>query len=132
MKHKYYLNTLTKLASANNKIARARVAACIVHKKTIVSFGFNQKKTHPLQAKYCSHGRVIFLHAEISAIKNAMRHLTSEEISECTLYVCRVKVINGEFVWGLAKPCPNCSKAIAELGIKNVVYTNDNNALESL
>jgi len=132
MKNQYYMNMLAKLASSNVKIAGARIAACVVHKKTIVSFGVNQMKSHPFQAKYGIHvhSDAIFLHAETAAIKNALRCLSIEELAECSLYICRVKMIKGKFVWGLAKPCVGCSRAIAEFGIKNVIYSNENNVLE--
>jgi tRNA(Arg) A34 adenosine deaminase TadA len=122
------LETLTKVAEANDEYPRARLAAALVKSNKVLSIGINRNKTDPLQAKYGRNDESIFLHAEIHAIKNALREHSLEDIENSTLYVCRVKrpeQKSKKWVWGLARPCDGCSRAIAEFGIKNVIYTTD-------
>jgi deoxycytidylate deaminase len=122
------LKTLTKVAEANDEFPKARLAAALVKSNKIMSIGINRKKTDPLQAKYGKNKESIFLHAEINCIKNALREYDVEDLKNATLYICRVKRSGqktNKWVWGLAKPCEGCSRAIVEFGIKNVVYTTD-------
>lgn len=44
------------------------------------------------------------------------------------VFVCRVRT-NGEFA--MAKPCPDCMRALAARGVKKVYYTVDDNRIES-
>ena len=71
-----YLSVLEKMAeavpAASHRGLRARLAACVVYKRDIVSFGINQLKSHPFQAKFSKNEDSIFLHAETDAIKNAL------------------------------------------------------------
>lgn len=121
------LDTLAKVAAANDG-SNIRFAAAIVRGNKIVSVGFNHMKSHPLQAKYCKNEHAIFLHAEIAAIKNALKELSVEDLSKTDLYITRVKKpksFSKKFVWGLARPCCGCQRAIEEFGIRGVVYTTD-------
>lgn len=120
--------TLEKVAEANDEFPRARMASALVKSNKIISIGINRKKSDPLQAKYGKNKDAIFLHAEIHALKNALREYDVEELKDTVLYICRVKRLNQhsmKWVWGMAKPCEGCSRAIAEFGIRNVVYTTD-------
>jgi len=98
-----------------------RVAAIITDNKgNILSTGLNSyDKTHPLQAKYANKTNNecnVFLHAEIAAlVKNHSGQTPSK------IYVARIYK-NGDYA--LAKPCPICSMAIKEAGIKEVIYTS--------
>lgn len=118
--------TLGKIAEDVIPINRARIAAAIVYKNDIISLGTNQRKTHPLQAKFAKHWEAIHIHAEIDAIARAVRRIDSKKLSSCTLYVARVKVgSDGNRMWGLAKPCDGCARAIASFDIGQVVWTVD-------
>jgi len=71
----------------------------------------------------------IYLHAEIDAIKNALRLITQAQLAKCDIYIVRVKhPDNGSDDWteGLAKPCPGCRRAIESFGLKRVFWTEDN------
>ena len=70
------MNTLAIMAQANDEYPRARLAAALVKNNKIISFGINRKKTDPLQAKFGKNKDAIYLHAEIHAIKNALRDYT--------------------------------------------------------
>jgi deoxycytidylate deaminase len=107
---------------------RARLAAAIVYRNRIISIGTNQKKSHPFQKKYAPNEDAIYLHAEVSAIKNALRHIDEKVLAKSTLYICRIKrtgARNSPFTWGISKPCTGCQRAIATFNIKTVVYSEE-------
>lgn len=131
VKHHKYLNILSKLAAdiANPVSGNARLAACVVYRNDIVSFGINEMKSHPFQAKYGKNSNSVFLHAETSAIKNALKYLAQSELSKATLYICRVKFHDpskNKMIFGLSKPCPGCFRCINTFNIRSVIYTLDN------
>lgn len=136
MKHKHekYLSFLTKLASNSVPVANHRLAACVVYKGDIISASTNMRKTHPIMLKYRKNKEAVFLHAEIAAIKNALKIITVPELSKSTLYVARVRkdpnfksTVKGARpdIWGNACPCEGCQKAIIEFEIGKVIYTTD-------
>jgi len=121
------LHTLAKVAEANDD-SNIRFAAAIVRGNKIISIGFNHNKSHPFQAKFAKNEMAIFLHAEVHAIKNALREINVDELSKCEIYITRVKKKKAgdkHFVWGLSKPCPGCERAIAEFGFRRTIYTTD-------
>ena len=121
------LYTLAKIAEANDG-SNVRFASAIVYRNKIISVGFNHKKSHPFQKKYAKNSEAIYLHAEVHAIKNALREFPVEELTKCELYIARVKrpqSFSDKFIWGLAKPCIGCERAIVEFGIRRTIYTCD-------
>lgn len=129
------LSILHKVAEAVNPVSSARIAAAVVYRGDIVSFGHNQKKSHPFQAKYGKNEGCIYLHAEVDAIKNALRCMPVEELQYVDLYISRVKrpePKSSRFISGLAKPCAGCTKAIVTFGIRNVFYTCDDGTIQKL
>lgn len=121
-----YIELLAKLASTVEPVRKARLAACLVRQNEIVSFGINQLKSHPFQARYSKNQDSIYLHAEIDCIKNALKCITVDELKRCTLYICRLKFEDTHrrrMIYGLARPCPGCAQAITSFDIRNVVYT---------
>lgn len=117
------LNILTKIAEAVPPVRSARLASAIVLKGDIVSFGVNQLKTHPFQAKYAKNDQALYIHSENAAIIRALKKIDKDDLKKSTLYVARVK--NPGNVWGLACPCEGCMRAIDQFKIKTVVYTNN-------
>lgn len=134
-KHSKYIDLLSKIASNQPYAGNARIAAAVVYKNTVIAVGSNKIKTHPFQAKFGKNGNSIHLHAEIDAIKNALRILSEKELSRATLYICRVKYFDEKKkkqIFGLSKPCDGCKRAIATFNIKKVVYSLDNEGYEVL
>lgn len=134
-RHTKYVNLLAKMAIAVEPVAQARIAAALVYKNDIVSFGICQNKTHPFQAHFGKNKQSIFLHAETDCIKNALRIIDVNDLNKCTLYICRVKFEDhkkNKFLFGLAKPCSGCFRAIVNFNISNVYYTLDNEGFEKL
>jgi deoxycytidylate deaminase len=109
----------------HNPVRRFRLAAGVWHKNNLVGLGVNSYKTSPFQAKYGRHEHCIHLHAEVAAIKNAVRQ--QQDLSRnCTLIVVRVKKENTRsniFKLALAKPCDGCYRCIVEFGIDNIYYS---------
>lgn len=104
-----------------------RIAAAIVYKKEIVGYGVCCRRSDPLQKRFGRTPDAIYLHAEISAIKNAIkRERNIDFLKQSTLYVARAKIIGGEFVSGLAKPCVGCQRAINTFEIPRVIWSKDN------
>lgn len=125
--NKEILFTLQKVAAANPS-DNAKVAAAIVRNNKIVAIGINSMKSHPMAARFSKNEQAIFLHAEVAAIKNALREIEVTDLEKMEMYICRVKKpkpFSKRWVWGLAKPCIGCQRAIAEFGLKRVVYTTD-------
>lgn len=121
------LHTLAKVAAAN-PAQREKLAAAIVCRNKIISVGMNSMKSHPMAAKYGKNEHAVYLHAEVAAIKNALREIAVDDFTKCDIYITRVKKekpFTNKYVWGLAKPCAGCERAIAEFGLKRVIYTCD-------
>ena len=121
---------LTRLAIENPGVnGRFKMASGIVYRKHLFATGINSYKTHPWMCEERGYRPdQIYLHAEVDAIRNALRLITQDQLSKCDLYVVRVKRLNGksnQWIKGLAKPCPGCMATIANFGIKNVLWTHD-------
>ena len=120
------VDVLTRVAVAND-YPRAKMSAGLVKSNRLISIGTNRMKSDPLQAKYGKNREAIYLHAEIHAIKNALKEYSLDEIEGSDLYVVRVKRKDEHsigFIHGMAKPCEGCVRAINEFGIRNVAFTN--------
>ena len=104
-----------------------RLAAGVWYKNNLVGLGVNSYKTDPFQAKYGKHEHAIHLHAEVAAIKNAVRTV-GDDLSRCTMVVVRVKrkkERSKDFKLALAKPCIGCYKCIVAFGLRKVFYTTE-------
>jgi tRNA(Arg) A34 adenosine deaminase TadA len=86
-------------------------------------------KTSSFQLRFGRNKESIFPHAEIVAIKNAIKTIHVNDLSNCYLYVCRMKydgTHKHNLIDGMAKPCAGCMRAINTFGIKGVIYTTGN------
>jgi cytidine deaminase len=121
------LEHLSKLAcDIVSPVRNYRLAAGITLKNNLISFGFASYKTDPFQARWAKNVYAIHLHAEVSAIKNALKRISTEHLSKSTLYVTRVRLYSDspeDYDRAMSKPCIGCQRCIAEFGIKNVVFT---------
>jgi hypothetical protein len=116
-----------KLAQAVEPVRGARIAASVVHKGKVVYYGFNHKKSHPFQAKFCKNKDAVFFHAEVHAIKNALQIIDIDDLSKCELYIVRAKrdKNNKKWITGLSKPCSGCQKCIDVFELKNIYYSEE-------
>lgn len=118
------IDHLRTIAEDISPIRGARVAAAIVLKNKIVGLGSCSMKTHPFQAKFSRDEHSIHEHAEVSAIKNAIRRVGVDALSNSILIVVRRKHDqNGKWVDGCAKPCTGCQRAIEHYKIKLTIHT---------
>ena len=107
---------------------RVPMAAGIVYKKHLIATGTNQPKTHPLMMTDGYRKDQLYRHAEVDAIRNALRLITPEQLKRCELHIVRVKrphIAAKTWIHGLAKPCEGCTNVIENYGIKKVFWTED-------
>ena len=110
-------------------VYRTQIAASIYLRHKLISIGHNSYKTHPFQARFSKCRECIYLHAEIDAIKNALKEIPVADLTKCEMYVARIKWESGARklkIQGLARPCEGCQRAIATFEIQEVFYTQDN------
>lgn len=107
---------------------RFQMAAALINRNSILGIGCNRMKSHPFQAKYSKNGESIYLHAEIHALKNAIRDYSLDALRGSTMIVLRRKIRKQH---GLAKPCDGCMRALVEFGISSAIYSTED-GFESL
>ena len=94
MTDSYYIELLKQLAESIDPVRfRFRVAACLVYKGKIISFGTGHLKSHPFQKRWASNEDSIFWHAEVETIYRASKVIELKDFEKSTLYVVRVKKI---------------------------------------
>ena len=129
------LEELCDAAEHSPPVYRTQIASGIYLKNKLIAIGHNSYKTHPFQAKFGKHRECIYLHAEIDAIKNALKYIDVLSIKRCSLYVARVKWESTSKklkIQGLARPCEGCARCIATFGIEEVFFTLDNEGYDML
>lgn len=108
----------------------AKIVAAVVYKNKIISYGFNQKKTHTFQKQYAKNPEALSLHAEVDAIYKALKRI--DDLSECSLIISRARKIKGLYQYGLALPCEGCMSCIEDYSIKKVFFTTNNQTIKCL
>lgn len=99
MKDKEYMELALSLAREAGKGGDVPVGAVIVYKDKIVGQGYNKREAE----------KNALLHAEICAIDQACKSLSSWRLTDCTMYVT-------------LEPCPMCAGAIINSRIKRVIF----------
>lgn len=110
---------MTLMARDMPRAFGTRIVAAIYVKNRLVAYGYNQKKSHPFQRAWAPHPDAIFLHAEVDAIRHALRRQV--DLTRATLYVARW-TSRGQ---ALARPCDGCWEAIKAFGIRRVWWTEE-------
>ena len=118
-RHERRLQELTIIASGATDFVYNRHAAALYIGNKLISVGINQKKTHPIQAKFGRNKDAIYLHAEIAAIVNALKVVALDDLRRAVLYVAKYST-NGHT---LSKPCKGCQRAIMHFNIKDCIWT---------
>lgn len=127
-RHQKILNRLTKIAEDIAPTANARVVAAVYVGGKEIALGINKDKTHPKAEEFKKNPFAIFLHAEVSAVINAMKRINYTDLEGATMYIARAKwdhPSKRNIVCGNAKPCLGCAAAMKAYGFKRVFYTND-------
>lgn len=109
------LATAINLAIANPVTDLPRMAAVIMNRRRVVSYGLNSRRSHPLAKRFGRNEECFLLHAEIAALVNAR-----EPVGGCDIYVARV-LKSG--MPAMAKPCRGCARALDAFGISGVFWT---------
>jgi len=125
---------LFETALATPRVGSGKLASAIIYRGNIISVGFNQNKTHPMQLKWMVNPKRTTLHAEVNAIVRASRVLGEYEFSRSSIYVARVKKeeIRGNWMYGMAKPCAGCMRCIISFGIRELWYSTDDGDFDRL
>lgn len=110
------MNRFFKLAQKVSKLSTHtshKMAAVIVYKGKVQSFGINKLSTHPkAQTPFKT------IHAEFHAILNARR----EDFSGHEIYIYRETKGQGKIA--TAKPCKYCYNLIKSLSFKEIHYSD--------
>lgn len=119
---------LSRLAIENpGTRTQYKMAAGIIYRRHLVATGVNSYKTHPLMQSPGYHREQIYMHAEVDAIRNALRLISQDQLAKSAIYVVRVKQNREEsgYTFGLARPCQGCTRMIASFGISSVWWSRD-------
>jgi len=119
--------SIARKAAEMSNFYRCHTGCVIVYKGDIISSGYNQNKTHPLQKvynkeRYEEDSTPHYMHAEIHALSSVIND-TSINWKKVHIYLYRISKKN---VYALARPCPACMKLIHHLGIRHIHYTTNN------
>jgi tRNA(Arg) A34 adenosine deaminase TadA len=132
-RHERRLGQLAKIADGIEPVAAAKIVAAVVRKNDIIGFGTNLNKSDPLQARFAKNPSAIYLHAEIAALKHALKTNPLSHVRGSTLYIARARLMTCDdgfmSCWGNSKPCVGCQRALNLYKIKNVFYTLDSSDL---
>lgn len=113
------LNEAINLARTNPTDLN-KMAAIIVKRNKTLGKGMNTRKTHPLQKLFSKREVKIALHAEISAIVDALRSHEEEELQGASIFIARILKDGSR---AIAKPCPVCDRALSAYGITGIYWT---------
>lgn len=92
--------------------SRFRVGCVIARGKRVLYAGYNQMgKSHPLSDRRGLRG----IHAEVHCLLPAHGERITGEA-----YIARIR-LDGSL--GIARPCPDCIKALRQHGVKRINYT---------
>lgn len=123
------------IEASKSTFNRFRVGCVIAYKKHIIGRGHNSNKTNPMQKEYNiryrhfnnADGSAVkhSVHAEISAI-NSIPYTVGINVdwSKVAVYVYRIAP-GKRLGYGCAKPCPACTHALKDIGVKQIFYTDD-------
>lgn len=89
--------------------------AVLIHRGKIISTGYNYYHEYKFNSNYRES-----VHAEVSAINNALKKIHASELKKCELVIIRVNR-QGEHL--NSKPCCHCEKFINKFNIKKVFHS---------
>jgi deoxycytidylate deaminase len=95
-----------------------RIGSVLVKGNKVLSFGFNELKTHPRSTHPWKS-----IHSEFATILG----LDRTEIEGSTIYVVRVRK---DGTLGMAKPCEFCYKMLTNLNLYSIIYSTDKEFIE--
>lgn len=121
----------SKLSDYNKK--NVHIGAIIVYKNKVIANGYNTSKTSPIQYKYNKYRELI--------TKNTRAYIADDHLPTIHAEMkCLIDTKDMDIDWSKAhmfiyrescghtrmcKPCPSCTKALRDRGIKNIWYTTE-------
>ena len=125
MKKKRYIEFAKRVAEQSN-YGKFRHGAVLVKGSSVRNISCNKHRHCSFGARFRreGHGEAT-LHAELGAILGVERSTTQGS----TVYVAR---INKDGKGRISKPCAMCESAMRHVGVKRVVYTDENGKIESM
>ena len=111
--HLQYIDAATEIAK-NSEVYCASHGAVVVLRGKIIGKGCN---------KYCLRNKmknIFSIHAEVSAIQDALRKTPLDDLRKSKLVIVRVNN-DGDIMNSF--PCENCRRYIMEKGLKTVYYS---------
>lgn len=118
-KKEKFMALAIEVARANPVDNLQKMGAIVVKQGKVIGVGVNQKRSDPFQKRFGKNSLCIYIHAEISAIKNSLKN-TDGNLNGSSIYIARIKKDGST---GLAKPCPGCRGALAHFGIDSAFWT---------
>lgn len=111
-----------KEASTRSTHDRVAIGCVLVSGNNLISRGYNQAKSHPMQARYNERHRKFLkchhhIHAEIHALVNSSR----SSVVGADAYIYRE---DKEGSLANCRPCGSCYSALREAGISRIYYTS--------
>lgn len=96
-----------------------QIIARLTPRDGISIYGFNSRKSHPMQKKFALNEYKIFMHAEIHCLVQALRTRNISLVGS-TIEVYRWTKVTHTPV--LSFPCDGCFKALKESGVSLLKY----------
>ena len=117
---------LAKTQAQKSNYGNFRHGAVLVSGGRVINTGYNKDRFTNFGSRFrpCGFGNAT-LHAELDAILNIDRKKTQG----ATIYVVRIS--NDRDLFRNSKPCSMCHAALMFVGIKQVIYSLDENNFES-
>ena len=122
--HRAYFKA-AKAVSELSEFKRHRIGAVVVYRHKIISSGYNNKTTSPIQKQYnkfrFDEDTIHSKHAELECLLPLMNR-KDIDFNRVSLYIYRQHK-SGELA--CAKPCPSCAMLIRKLGIRDIYYSDE-------
>lgn len=120
-----FMDVAYRHAASTERAFGYRFGVLIVIKNRIIAFGTSKEKTHPFQMLHGKNEEAIYLHAEIDAVRNALRFVDENALRKATMYIARAKNEHpvGPVIPGKAKPCKGCMGLLSAWEFRKIVYT---------
>jgi len=96
---------------SKSSTSRIQVGAVVTRGGSVISFGYNQDKSHPLVGTFS-------LHAEASAILARRYHVGG--LDGATIWVYRE---TSDGIPAMARPCEDCLRFIIASNIRKIIYS---------
>lgn len=119
--HRSYFNAAKAMSELSG--CKQKIGCVVVYKHKVISSGYNDNKTNPLQKKYNKYRfteeSVHSVHAEVDALLPLINR-RDIDFSHVSIYLYR-QYKNGELA--PSRCCESCFALIKNLGIRRIFYT---------